>query len=189
MKEIWKEIFDGECAVSNFGRVKRIKGGKWKKAGRIFKTYLEKPKRNKSKYEKVTISINKKIYTRWVHRLVCEAFYGIRPEGCWVNHKDGNKANNKLENLEYVTYSENARHSLRNGLSKRKLSFLAIGRIKELYRLGVTPKELGLIFGIGADHASNVAKEKSWGFLQTSNPFSRANSKLNTSKIFGSSNI
>lgn len=53
--------------------------------------------------------------TRKVHCLVAEAFFGKRD--LLVNHKDGNKSNNKLENLEYVTYQQNAIHAYKIGLN------------------------------------------------------------------------
>lgn len=53
---------------------------------------------------------------RSVHALVAEAFIGPRPSGLEVNHKDGDKRNNRPENLEYVTRSENMRHCFRIGL-------------------------------------------------------------------------
>jgi len=53
-----------------------------------------------------------------IHRLVAIAFLGPAPEGMVVNHKDANKANPRLSNLEYVSASENVRHALRRGLRK-----------------------------------------------------------------------
>jgi len=52
----------------------------------------------------------------YVHRLVAEYFIGSIPEGYCVNHKDGNKLNNDVNNLEIVSYSENTRHADRTGL-------------------------------------------------------------------------
>ena len=55
-----------------------------------------------------------------VHRLVAIAFYGPPPPGKIVNHKDGDKANNALSNLEYITTSENIKHAYVLGLAKGK---------------------------------------------------------------------
>lgn len=52
-----------------------------------------------------------------IHSLVAEAFIGPRPKDHQVNHKDGNKTNNRFDNLEYVTPAENQQHAARLGLS------------------------------------------------------------------------
>ncbi|GAB3388220.1 HNH endonuclease signature motif containing protein [Lysobacter fragariae] len=54
--------------------------------------------------------------SRSVHLLVASAYIGPRPDGKEVNHKDGNKQNNRPDNLEYVTHSENMGHCFRAGL-------------------------------------------------------------------------
>ena len=53
-----------------------------------------------------------------MHRIVMAAFVGICPEGYQVNHIDGNKGNNHISNLEYVTSKENVLHAYKNGLRK-----------------------------------------------------------------------
>ena len=53
-----------------------------------------------------------------VHRLVAEAFYEGNHDGLQVNHKDGNKANNRVDNLEWVTSSENVKHAFDHGLKQ-----------------------------------------------------------------------
>jgi len=51
-----------------------------------------------------------------IHHIVAEIFYGIRPEGLVITHKDGNKLNNHPDNLEYCTQAENVAHSIAMGL-------------------------------------------------------------------------
>ena len=56
--------------------------------------------------------------TAMIHRLVLMAFVGMCPEGYQANHLDGDKGNNRVENLEWVTPSENMRHSYAIGIRK-----------------------------------------------------------------------
>lgn len=60
--------------------------------------------------------------TYLVHALVASAFIGKRPKGYDVNHKDGNKLNNYIDNLEYITSAENKYHAVANGFIVCKLS-------------------------------------------------------------------
>lgn len=65
------------------------------------------------KYGSVKLKHKSGIWKRvYVHRLVMRTFVGLRPKGYVINHIDGNKANNSLDNLEYCTNKENERHSL-----------------------------------------------------------------------------
>ena len=53
---------------------------------------------------------------RQIHSLIAECFLGKRPQGFTVNHKDGNKLNNRPDNLEYVTIADNIKHSIKYGM-------------------------------------------------------------------------
>ena len=76
-----------------------------------------KPQKDASGYPSLTVRpIPKQQRTVKIHRLVAEVFIGECPKGYVVNHKDGNKQNNNINNLEYVTSSENNIHALKNGL-------------------------------------------------------------------------
>lgn len=65
-----------------------------------------------------------KYCTRKIHYLITLAFFGEREIGIEVNHKDGNKMNNSISNLEYCTKSENIKHSVINGLQRPRVGSL-----------------------------------------------------------------
>jgi len=118
--EMWKPVpgFEYYYLCSDFGRIKSIdrivvyRNGKTKKMyGRILK-----PGNDKDGYLKVTFSINGVHKHFRVNRVVALTFIGVSELG--TNHKDGNKKNNKLSNLEYGTQKENVHHYLKNGLKK-----------------------------------------------------------------------
>ena len=70
-------------------------------------------------YLQVKFTINKKTYHKYVHRMVAEAFIPNPNNYTDVNHKDGNKQNNHISNLEWVSHSQNIYHALENGLLSR----------------------------------------------------------------------
>ncbi len=98
--EKWKQIKEfTNYEISSYGRVRT--------GDRILKA---KPFR----YISILLTKDKKGYRRYLHRLVAKAF--IPNEKEQVNHKDGNKLNNHVDNLEWVTRSENALHAYKTGL-------------------------------------------------------------------------
>ncbi len=145
IRENYTDMFDEEIAIAldrtmRSVRTKRqrmglfryfqepsppIKGEKWKSVGdkhevsdkgRLRKdgTKYLRPHVHKTGYVYVAFAGELKL----IHRLVIEAFRGQIPEGHETNHKDGNKLNNALYNLEIVTHSENMSHAYHNGLFK-----------------------------------------------------------------------
>jgi hypothetical protein len=105
-EERWLPVvgFEKRYAVSSFGRVKSLKTGK-----------IRKPKSAGCGYLAVGLSIERKVFNRYVHRLVLEAFVGRQPN-LEANHIDAVKTNNRLTNLEWCTRSENMAHAVRLGL-------------------------------------------------------------------------
>lgn len=69
-------------------------------------------------------NVKKKTYD--IHRLVAKMFIGECPDGHIVNHKDLNKHNNRISNLEYITYSENTKHYLANRVKKPKADIMVV---------------------------------------------------------------
>jgi len=109
------------------------------KCGMIVSLLREKPitlrpRPNNSGYMEVNLTLSEGSKMRTVHGIILETFVGRRPLGMQCNHIDGDKKNNKLENLEWVTPSENQKHALRNGLMKpyRKLTE---GDIREIIKM------------------------------------------------------
>lgn len=94
-------------AISNIGRIKRLVSYRHYKAGYILSKQVDK-------HGYCMVKLQGKYVL--VHRLVMLAFVGECPEGKQVNHKNGIKTDNRLENLEYVTPRENTQHAINNGL-------------------------------------------------------------------------
>jgi len=118
MIEIWKPIPGWETyySVSNLGRIKRDAGSPRCTTDRIIKPLL-------SSYKYLVFSPSKKGVKQipvCIHRVVLEAFVGFAPSSKHQgNHINGIKTDNRLENLEWVTRSQNIKHAYDNGLHKR----------------------------------------------------------------------
>jgi hypothetical protein len=107
-----------------------------------------------------------------VHRLVMMVFQPIdNPEDYEVNHKDGNKKNNQLSNLEWCTASENQKHAFANGLQKprrgsrsnwAKLSEQDIQKIFTLREEGLTQREIGEYFNCSPSNIGYILRGKTW---------------------------
>lgn len=167
MEEIWKDVvgYEGLYSVSNLGRIRRESSGKGAKRYRIFgiKRY--------GKYTQVQLYKNKIRSTPYVHRLVLESFVGKMPEGNQGNHIDGNKDNNCLSNLEYVTPSENIKHSFRIGLnvhtygSKHPMTILKdidVLSIREHFSNGIKQNKIAKIFNVTPSTINAIIHRKVW---------------------------
>lgn len=102
-KEIWKDIpgYEGKYKISNFGNVLTFFKEEWKRKA-TFVTNIG--------YVYVSLEYKNKKRKCGVHKLVAESFVDGWFEGAEVNHKDLNKLNNRWDNLEWVTHSENSKH-------------------------------------------------------------------------------
>ena len=84
----------------------------------------------KSGYPKYGLSINGKHITKYCHRLIAELFLENKENKKEVNHIDGNKLNNCITNLEWVTRGENIKHAFDNGLNKTSSDRLLLLKLK-----------------------------------------------------------
>jgi len=168
--EIWK-IIDGfsDYAVSNFGRIKSFK--KDKVTGKIIK-----PIKFGCNYFYVNLYNNKRSKSKRIHRLVLENFNPVKNMSkLQVNHKNGIKADNRLENLEWVTGSENQKHAFDLGLispirgEKSNLSKLTGEKVKlikkDLEKGILTQKKIGEKFGVCRSTISAIKNKRSWFYI------------------------
>lgn len=130
MNEKWKDVvgYEGKYEVSDKGNIRSVKRTITRSNGHKYwiKSTILRTSIHCSGYEIVTLYNNCKSETKRVHRLVAEAFHSNKDNKKCVNHKDGNKINNKLENLEWVTHSENLNHAYENKLRKNGSSIILI---------------------------------------------------------------
>jgi hypothetical protein len=127
-------------------------------------------------YRQVNLKTTKGFRTRLVHVLVLETWVGPRPEGMVTNHKNGDKTDNRLENLEYVTQTENMKHSYAMGLSPKpptrygeQLTHLAKMTTKKVLALRAeNDREPGYLkrmaskYGITAATVSKILLRQTW---------------------------
>lgn len=123
-------------------------------------------------YRRTTLSKHNVVKHYRVHNLVMLAFVGSPPDGMCVNHKNGDKEDNRLENLEYVTFSENTQHMLttlkshnpKHGESHpcAKLTEGDVREIRKLRKEGYSYNRLAKHFKVSVGSIRQVTDGRSW---------------------------
>ena len=124
MQEEWRKIpgFMDYYEVSNLGNLRSFS----KKQKGALMTPHQEFRGSLPLYPKTALrKIDGRIVNRRIHILVMLAFRGPTPKGKVINHIDGNKMNNRLDNLEFITQGENLKHAYDHGLREKK--FYGIG--------------------------------------------------------------
>jgi hypothetical protein len=171
--EIWKPVVgrEGEYEVSDQGRVRSLERRVrlvTKQAGettRRVPSRLLRPGPSRSGHLSVAIG---KGNSRLVHQLVLEAFIGPRPNECEVLHKNGDPADNRLDNLRYGTRSENLEdifYHKGRALNREQIAFLR-KRAAEGFRFGER-YQLALAWGVNPGTIHHVVKGKEYGHVKT----------------------
>lgn len=173
MKEIWKPVvgYEGLYEVSNLGKVKSLPR-KYFNRNRYTKEQILSTWVDAYGYKRVKLTNKTDGKSTKIHRILCEAFLPNPENKPYINHKDGNKLNNSLENLEWCTPAENIQHAYDSGLMPRKygeenpvskLSYKDIEQIRILRKTrGYTYKELGEMFGVSSSQIGKIVNKRSW---------------------------
>lgn len=161
MEVTWRGIpsCENSYRVSDTGKVYSLL------TDRIMKSWIQP-----NGYESVYLRINGHYKTFTMHRLVMLAFVSERPAGMDINHKDGNRLNNHLSNLEYITHQQNIDHAsdvlgwsingTKNPLAK--LDDDKVREIRRLYSQGATIRGLAKVFGVTPSAIQSVVRRETW---------------------------
>jgi hypothetical protein len=179
LKEIWKDIegYEGMYQVSNLGNVKSV--GREKSVGKNGGYYnlgdANLKFGNRRGYKSATLSKNGIAKPFAVHRLVAFAFLENKEGKRTVNHINGIKTDNRLENLEWASQSEQQNHAIKIGLRNKaigeqsnlsKFKSEDIIKIRELYSTGLfSCGELSKTFNTSVNNINRIIHSHTWKHL------------------------
>jgi len=164
--EIWKKVvgFESTHEVSNLGNlrtldryVKHYKGG--------LRLYKGKPKTfrlNRDGYSRTNIKTNGNSKDFTVHRLVAKAFIPNPENYKAVNHINGIKTDNRVENLEWCSYSQNTTHAVKNRLIETKL---IDEQAIEIFNSNLSQRKLAAIYGVNHTIVCRIKNKKAYKHL------------------------
>lgn len=161
MEEIWKNVsdYEGLYEVSNFGNI------------RSFRTRNRiKPIITKDGYHRLSLSKNNKVKNVFVHRIAAKAFIENIDNKPYINHIDGNKQNNNICNLEWVTSHENTLHSYKLGLQCKKGENNNFSKLNEeqvliIKQRGYPAKYYANLFKVKVGSIYSIWQGRNWKYL------------------------
>lgn len=176
MTENWKPVVghEGAYEVSDLGRVRSISRvmSVPSRSGRLYERGLRgrvlKFSKDHAGYSVCSLWFGHVKRFARAHVLVLEAFTGVRPDGCFGCHRDGNPANNSAPNLYWGTQKENMRDAIRHGTLRRgeRISFskLSASGVDDIRRMRghASQSELSRRFGVRQSQISRIQNFRAW---------------------------
>lgn len=167
--EIWKDVlgYEGLYKISNLGNVLSCR----KKHGNYFwKEFKMATHFDGSGYRFVVLQKEKEKKQPKLHRLIAEHFIPNSNNYPIVNHINGIKSDNSIENLEWCTQSQNILHSFKNGMSSQlgsknaysKLKEIDVLEIRKLVKNNFSRKSIAFKFNISLPTICDIIKLKTW---------------------------
>lgn len=162
--EVWKPVagYEGAYEISSFGRFAATKNGeRFIRKQNSATTYLSVSLK-KMPGEKTQKS-------GYIHKMVAEAFIGKRPDGCVIRHIDGDRYNNRADNLCYGTPEENNLDDIRNNTHRgvnngnSVLNEAAVRAIKLLIKHRVSQTEIAHSVGLTVSAIHAIKTGRNWG--------------------------
>lgn len=151
-QELWKDVhgYEGMYKISNKGRVKSFRRNP---------VILMHPAPDGWGYPQTVFAVKGKNRTVKIHRLVAENFIPNPENLPQVNHKDGNKENNSVENLEWCTGRENIHHYYKTNCRKLKVSTEDVKKIRAMASEGIPTVDIANIYKLHRNYVNQIVRK------------------------------
>lgn len=175
-KEKWCDIegFEGFYQASSLGNIRSVDRYVERSDGRLVfckGRVLSTFQGTTCNYLSVQLSKHNTPSKHLVHRLIAKTFLGLRPDSdLEVNHIDGNRHNNRVDNLEIVSHQQNIDHSVATGLKNdygekhahAKLTNQQAADIRDMWKRGVKQKDMAEMYGVHKQVICNIVNYKTY---------------------------
>ena len=164
--EIWKNVvgFEEQYEISNLGnlRSKERFVKHWRAGERKYKSNFKNIRLNDKGYFRCNLKNEGKRYDFTIHKLVALAFIPNEENKPFINHKNGIKTDNRVENLEWCNQSENVTHAVKNRLIKTKLTD---EQAKEIFNSQLSNRKLAKIYNVTHGIIWRIKNKKAYKHL------------------------